>query len=300
MTETGNRAMTGAKNAIVVYQPNATIRLETLYSNESIWLTQLKIAELFGVQKAAVSKHLKNIFATGELDRAATVSKMETVRPEGTRTVARVQEFFNLDAIIAVGYRVNSLRATQFRIWATGVLRDYLLRGYAFNQRLAHLEDKVDRRLADHDRKIAGLEDKVDFFVQTSLPPVRGVFYDGQVFDAKAFAARHVWSARKSILLIDNWVDVATLELLSKKAKGVSVEIVTSRTLPRRHRRVQQAIRRPLRPRVRELPRPLPRHRRQNPLRHRRLPEGHGPQMLRVHETGLRGNRATEGEDMTP
>lgn len=229
MTEPGNGAMPGAKNAIVVYQPNETIRLETLYSNESIWLTQLKIAELFGVQKAAVSKHLKNIFATGELDRAATVSKMETVRPEGTRTVARVQEFFNLDAIIAVGYRVNSLRATQFRIWATGVLRDYLLRGYAFNQRLAHLEDKVDRRLADHDRKIAGLEDKVDFFVQTSLPPVRGVFYDGQVFDAKAFAARHVWSARKSILLIDNWVDVATLELLSKKAKGVAVEIVTSR-----------------------------------------------------------------------
>ena len=229
MTEPGNGAMPGAKNAIVVYQPNETIRLETLYSNESIWLTQLKIAELFGVQKAAVSKHLKNIFATGELDRAATVSKMETVRPEGTRTVARVQEFFNLDAIIAVGYRVNSLRATQFRIWATGVLRDYLLRGYAFNQRLAHLEDKMDRRLADHDRKIAGLEDKVDFFVQTSLPPVRGVFYDGQVFDAKAFAARHVWSARKSILLIDNRVDVATLELLSKKAKGVAVEIVTSR-----------------------------------------------------------------------
>ena len=229
MTEPGNGAMPGAKNAIVVYQPNETIRLETLYSNESIWLTQLKIAELFGVQKAAVSKHLKNIFATGELDRAATVSKMETVRPEGTRTVARVQEFFNLDAIIAVGYRVNSLRATQFRIWATGVLRDYLLRGYAFNQRLAHLEDKMDRRLADHDRKIAGLEDNVDFFVQTSLPPVRGVFYDGQVFDAKAFAARHVWSARKSILLIDNWVDVATLELLSKKAKGVAVEIVTSR-----------------------------------------------------------------------
>lgn len=229
MTEPGNGTMPGAKNAIVVYQPNETIRLETLYSNESIWLTQLKIAELFGVQKAAVSKHLKNIFATGELDRAATVSKMETVRPEGTRTVARVQEFFNLDAIIAVGYRVNSLRATQFRIWATGVLRDYLLRGYAFNQRLAHLEDKMDRRLADHDRKIAGLEEKVDFFVQTSLPPVRGVFYDGQVFDAKAFAARHVWSARKSILLIDNWVDVATLELLSKKAKGVAVEIVTSR-----------------------------------------------------------------------
>ena len=154
---------------------------------------------------------------------------METVRREGTRSVSRIQEFFNLDAIIAVGYRVNSLRATQFRIWATGILRDYLLRGYAFNQRIAHLEDKVDRRLAGHDRDIAALKDKVDFFVQTSLPPVKGVFYDGQVFDAKVFASRHIWSARKSILLLDSWVDIATLELLAKKAKGVTVEIVTSR-----------------------------------------------------------------------
>ena len=225
----GRANLNAAKNEIVVYQPNETIRLETLYSDESIWLTQSKIAELFGVQKAAVSKHLKNIFATGELDRAATVSKMETVRPEGGRTVARVREFFNLDAIIAVGYRVNSARATQFRIWATGVLKTYLLRGYAFNQRLNQLEDKMDRRLAGHDRDIVELKDKVDFFVQTSLPPVQGVFYDGQVFDAKAFAAKTMGSAKKSILLIDGWVDVATLELLAKKAKGVAVEIVASR-----------------------------------------------------------------------
>ncbi|MBP5787900.1 MAG: virulence RhuM family protein [Kiritimatiellae bacterium] len=225
----GRANLNAAKNEIVVYQPNETIRLETLYSDESIWLTQSKIAELFGVQKAAVSKHLKNIFATGELDRAATVSKMETVRPEGGRTVARVREFFNLDAIIAVGYRVNSARATQFRIWATGVLKTYLLRGYAFNQRLNQLEDKMDRRLAGHDRDIVELKDKVDFFVQTSLPPVQGVFYDGQVFDAKAFAAKTMGSAKKSILLIDGWVDVATLVLLAKKAKGVAVEIVASR-----------------------------------------------------------------------
>lgn len=229
MTKNGPSDLPAAKNEIVVYQPNETIRLETLYSNESIWLTQLKIAELFGVQKAAVSKHLKNIFATAELDRAATVSKMETVRSEGGRTVSRAQEFFNLDAIIAVGYRVNSVRATQFRIWATKVLRDYLLRGYAVNQRLIQIENKMDRRLAGHDREIAELKDKVDFFVQTSLPPVQGVFYDGQVFDAKAFASKHIWSAKKSILLIDGWVDVVTLELLAKKAKGVTVEIVTSR-----------------------------------------------------------------------
>ena len=112
------------KNEIVVYQPDETIRLETRYAAESIWLPQLRIAELFGVQKAAISKHLKNIYATGELKREATVSKMETVQIEGGRTVTRIQEFFNLDAIIAVGYRVNSPRATQFRIWATQVLKN--------------------------------------------------------------------------------------------------------------------------------------------------------------------------------
>lgn len=217
-----------ARNEIVIYQPDETLRLETRYAHESIWLTQLKIAELFGVQKAAISKHLKNIYATGELDKTATVSKMETVQQEGSRKIVRRQDFYNLDVIIAVGYRVNSARATQFRIWATKVLREYLLRGYAFNQRLYQLEDKMDRRLAKHDQEIDELKDKVDFFVQTSLPPVQGVFYDGQVFDAKVFAAKHILKAKKSIFLIDNWVAITTLELLSKKATGVTVEIVTS------------------------------------------------------------------------
>ena len=216
------------KNEIVVYQPNETLRLEVQLRDESIWLQQQKIAELFGVQKAAISKHLKNIYASGELQSAATVSKMETVRVEGRRRVVRNVEVYNLDAIIAVGYRVNSKLATQFRIWATGVIKAYLLNGYAFNARMNQLEDKVDRRLAKHDQDIVELKEKVDFFVQTSLPPVQGVFFNGQVFDAHAFAAKHILNARKSILLIDSWVDLATLELLSKKNKGVSVEIVTS------------------------------------------------------------------------
>ena len=175
---------TETENQIVVYQPNETVRSETRYAKESIWLTQLKIAELFGVQKAAISKHLKNIYDTGELVRSATVSKMETVQTEGKRTVTRVQEFFNLDVIIAVGYRVNSSMATRFRIWATQVLREYLLRGYAFNQRLNLLEDKIDRRFSKHDDRIAALEHKVDFFVQTQTPPLQGVFYEGQLWDA--------------------------------------------------------------------------------------------------------------------
>jgi len=199
------------KNEIVVYQPNETVRLEVRLHEESIWLSQQKIADLFGVQKAAISKHLKNIFSSGELAREATVSKMETVQSEGGRSVARVIEMFNLDAIIAVGYRVNSHMATQFRIWATQVIKAYLLKGYAVNVRLNQLEDKMDRRLAKHDADIVELKDKVDFFVRTSQPPVQGVFYDGQVFDARVFATKHILSAKKSILLIDSWVDVGTL-----------------------------------------------------------------------------------------
>ena len=196
--------MDKAENQIVVYQPNETVRLDVRLENETVWLTQLKIAELFGVQKAAISKHVKNIFASGELVRDATVSKLETVQTEGGRTVVRTQEFFNLDVIIAVGYRVNSRRATQFRIWATKVLKEYLLRGYSVNARLNQLEDTMHRNLARHDDRIATLEQKVDFFVQTQIPPVQGVFYDGQLWDARALVLKLVAGAKRSLVLIDN------------------------------------------------------------------------------------------------
>ncbi len=140
----------------------------------------------------------------------------------------RVQEFFNLDVIIAVGYRVNSSRATQFRIWATQVLKNYLLRGYAINQRMNLLEDKTDRRFAEHDRRLTAMEEKVDFFVRTQTPPLQGVFYDGQLWDARAFVDRLVKSARKSLLLVDNWATVETLDMLAAKQKGVAVTVVTS------------------------------------------------------------------------
>jgi len=220
--------MEPAENQIVVYQPNETVRLETRYAHESIWLTQLKIAELFGVQKAAISKHLKNIYSTGELVREATVSKMETVQNEGGRTVIREQEFYNLDVIIAVGYRVNSVMATQFRIWATQVLKAYLLKGYAVNTRLAQLEDKVDRRLAKHDDRIATLEQKVDFFVQTQTPPIQGVFYNGQLWDARSLVLSLVSRAKRSLVLIDNWANTEVLDLFAKKRKGVRLTIFTS------------------------------------------------------------------------
>ena len=158
----------------------------------------------------------------------ATTEDSSVIQQEGTRKVVRRVRFYNLDAIISVGFRVNSKRGIQFRQWANNVIQDHLLKGYSINQRLYQLEDKMDRRLAKHDQEIDELKDKVDFFVQTSLPPVQGVFYDGQVFDAKVFAAKHILKAKKSIFLIDNWVAITTLELLSKKATGVTVEIVTS------------------------------------------------------------------------
>ena len=161
--------MQESKNEIIVYQPDETIRLEVRLEQESIWLTQLEIATLFGVQKAAISKHLKNIFQSGELHTEATVSKMETLQQEGARQVIRIQDYYNLNAIIAVGYRVNSMRATRFRQWATQVLRQYLLRGYAVNDRLDRLENKVAR----HDEQIG-------LFLKTACHRWRASFSRGR------------------------------------------------------------------------------------------------------------------------
>ena len=218
-----------AENQIIVYQPNETVRLDVRLENETVWLTQSQMGELFGCTTRNVRLHIENIYSCGELTQGATRKDFFLVRQEGDRQVKRNVTCYNLDAIISVGYRVNSVLGVRFRQWATQVLKEFMLRGYAFNHRLNELEDKMDRRLAKHDQDIVDLKDKVDFFVQTSQPPVRGVFYDGQVFDAHVFAAKFILSAKKSILLIDSWVDVVTLELLAKKAKGVTVEIVTSR-----------------------------------------------------------------------
>ena len=212
-----------ARNEIVVYQPDETTRLDVRLEEDTVWLTQGQMTDLFERDRTVITRHINNVFAEGELDERSNVHFLHI--PFSDKPV----KVYSLNVIISVGYRVKSLRGTQFRIWATNVLREYLLRGYAFNQRLNLLADKVDRRMAKTEADVVELQDKVDFFVQTSMPPVRGVFYNDQVFDASVFAARHILSAKKSIFLIDSWVDVVTLELLAKKAKGVTVEIVASR-----------------------------------------------------------------------
>ena len=216
------------RNEIVVYQPDETLRLDVRLENETVWLTQGQMASLFGCSSDNVGLHLRNIYSCGELSQKATAEDFSVVRLEGSRSVRRRVCFYNLDAIISVGYRVNSIRGVRFRQWATSILKDYLLRGYALNERLVQIEDRMDRRLAQHGRRLDALEGKVDFFVRTQTPPLQGVFYDGQLWDARAFVDRLVKSARKSLVLVDNWATVETLDMLAAKRKGVSVLVVTS------------------------------------------------------------------------
>ena len=200
------------ENQIIVYQPNETMRLDVRVENETVWLNQSRLGELFGVDRTVVNRHINNIYKTGELDASSTGAKIAQVQNEGGRMISRVVPFYNLDMIIAVGYR----------------LREYLLKGYAVNQRLSLLEDRVDRRLAGHEERLSTLEGKVDFFVQTKEPPLQGVFYDGQLWDACSLVERLVARAKRLILLIDSWIGTETLDILAKKRKGVVVEVVTS------------------------------------------------------------------------
>ena len=215
-----------SENQIVVYQPNETMRLDVRLENETVWLTQEQIALLFGTKRPAITKHLSNIYRDGELDEQGTCSILEHMGHDGRQSYRT--KFYNLDAILSVGYRVNSRNATLFRRWASGVLKDYLLRGYAMNHRLSQLEDKVNRGFASQEQRLVLLEDKVDFFVQTQTPPLRGVFYDGQLWDAHALVEKLIGSAVASILLIDNWATVETLDMLAKKRDNVVVTVVTS------------------------------------------------------------------------
>lgn len=211
------------KDEIVLYQPNETIQLEVHLKDETVWLTQQQMADLFGTQRQAITKHLKNIFETGELDKIATCSILELVQKEGNRMVRRSVEIYNLDVIISVGYRVNTQRGIQFRQWANRVLKDYLLRGYAFNQRLANIEHQMDEQRAI----LAAHEEKIDFFVRTSLPPVEGIFYDGEIYGAYSFVSDLIRSAKTRIVLIDNYIDDRVLTMLDKRNDGVTATIYT-------------------------------------------------------------------------
>ena len=211
---------------IILYQPDKEVKLEVRLENETVWLNRLQLADLFARDVKTIGKHINNALKE-ELADMATVAKFAIVQIEGGREVTRHIEFYNLDMILSVGYRVKSNRGVEFRRWANKVLKEYLLKGYSVNQRLKSLEEKVDTKLLQHEKQLDYLTDKVDFFVRTSLPPVEGIFYDGQIFDAYKFATDLIRSAKISILLVDNYVDDSVLLMLSKRDKGVTATIYT-------------------------------------------------------------------------
>lgn len=215
-------------NEIILYQPDSTLSLDVRVENETVWLNRNQIALLFDRDVKTIGKHINNALQE-ELAESPTVANFAIVQKEGGRTVTRNIEYYNLDMIISVGYRVKSKRGIQFRQWANKILKDYLLRGYSINQRLLNMGNRIDRRLYEHDCQIKELTGKVDFFLRTSLPPREGVLFDGQIFDAHKLVNQLIRAAKKRIILIDNYVDDTVLTQLDNRKENVEASIYTRR-----------------------------------------------------------------------
>ena len=208
---------------IILYQPDEAVRLEVRLEDETVWLTQVQIAELFQRDRTVITKHINNVFKEKELEEKSNVHFLHIANSD------KPVKFFSLDVIISVGYRVKSVRGTQFRQWANKILKEYLLKGYSINQRLNDMEYRMNNKFFQIEKTIAEHDAKIDFFVRTSLPPVEGIFFDGQIFDAYKFATDLIKSAKCSLILIDNYVDESVLLMLSKRNIGVSATIYTQR-----------------------------------------------------------------------
>ncbi len=223
-----NNSQSDTENEIILYQPDSTLSLDVRVENETVWLNRNQIALLFDRDVKTIGKHINNALKE-ELDGLSTIANFATVQIEGNRRVTRNIEYYNLDVILSVGYRVKSKRGIQFRQWANKVLKEYLFKGYSVNQRLLYMESRIDHRLSEHDQQIRELSGKVDFFLKTSLPPREGVLFDGQIFDAYVFVCDLIKRANKRIILIDNYIDETVLTLLNKRNRDVLATIYTKR-----------------------------------------------------------------------
>ena len=210
---------------IVVYQPDEITRLEVMVENETVWLNRHQLALLFDRDIKTIGKHINNAL-NEELSGLGVVANFATTASDGKTYLV---EHYNLEMILSIGYRVKSQRGIHFRRWANTILKDYLIKGYSINTRLNTLEDRLERRLEKHELILNAHEQKIDFFVRTSLPPVEGIFYDGQIFDAYVFATELIRSAKTRIVLIDNYIDESVLLMLSKREPGVTAEIRTGK-----------------------------------------------------------------------
>ena len=217
----------GTAGEIVLYQPDEKTRLEVRVDADTVWLTQQQMGQLFGTNRQAITKHLKNIYDTEELARESTSSILELVQKEGSRSVRRKIEFYNLDAIISVGYRVNTRRGILFRQWANAVLKQYLLQGYCINRQVVALQQYVDDRLLKIEDRLDSQQEDIDFYIKTNQRPSELVIPTGCVWDAYSYLSDLVRTARKRVILIDNFIDDRTLLLLDKRAAGVEATVYT-------------------------------------------------------------------------
>ena len=213
------------KGEIILYKTkDCDISIDVLIENETVWLTQSQMGTLFGRNRTVINRHIHNVFEEGELDEKVSCANFAHDTPHGViegKTKTSYTNLYNLDVIISVGYRVKSQRGTEFRQWANRILKNYLLKGYVVNQRIERLEHKI----VEHDQKF-------DLLIKTSLPPKEGIFYDSQIFDAYVFASDLIKSAKKSIVLLDNYIDESVLLLLSKRQSDVSAKIYTKQISP--------------------------------------------------------------------
>ena len=214
------------KGEVVLYNVDETISIEVNLKRETVWLTQQQIADLFGTKRPAITKHLNNIYQSGELDKISTCSILEHMGNDGKQHYTTT--YYNLDVIISVGYRVNSINATSFRRWATNVLRAYLLKGYSVNHQLIALQERTDERLMNLQQQLNEQRDKVDFLVNIHRQPEQSLFATGCMWDAYAYMASIIRSAKRQVILIDNYCNDKTLTLLDQRNEGVSCTIYTT------------------------------------------------------------------------
>ena len=225
--ENNNIQATTDDSQIVLYQPNESVKLEVKVDagHETVWLTQQQIADLFGTKRPAITKHLSNIYASGELDKNSTCSILEHMGNDSKQRYATT--YYNLDAIISVGYRVNSINATAFRRWATNVLRDYLLQGYSVNRHLIALQENMDKRMTRIEDTQAKQQQQLDFFIRTSTPPAEMVFFEGDFYTARVALENLVRSANHRVIIIDGYVSSLTLSVLDVRKPEVSATVYT-------------------------------------------------------------------------
>ena len=211
-----------AESVVIYRTEDNTLRLDVQVADETVWLTQQQMAELFQKDRTVITRHINNIFAEGELEEKSNVHFLHFPFSDKPTKV------YNLDVIISVGYRVKSQRGTQFRRWATKIIRDYTLKGYALNQRILAVEERVDRRLGQIENTLAHHQEQIDFFVRTTLPPVEQIFFEGEFFEARLLLEQIIKTATKRVIIIDGYVDAATFDMLDVRAKGVTADIYSN------------------------------------------------------------------------